>query len=209
MSDDAHLLDAWRAGDDAAGESLVARHYDTILRFFRTKAGDDADDLVQRTFLRCAEPKTVFRGQSSFRAFLYGIARNVLLEHIRACIRDRKVDPDFGVSSILDLTPRASTVAFARAQQRQLVQALQRLPVELQIALELYYWEELSIDEIAAAVEIPSGTVKSRLYRGRTLLREMIDNAPPDSGLTSVRNELAKWLADTRAHSSEAPDKAD
>jgi len=100
-------------------------------------------------------------------------------------------------------------VAFARAQQRQLVQALQRLPVELQIALELYYWEELSIDEIAAAVEIPSGTVKSRLYRGRTLLREMIDNAPPDSGLTSVRNELAKWLADTRAHSSEAPDKAD
>ena len=46
-------LEAWRAGDHAAGERLVAEHYDVVLRFFRTKAGEEADDLVQRTFLRC------------------------------------------------------------------------------------------------------------------------------------------------------------
>jgi RNA polymerase sigma-70 factor (ECF subfamily) len=205
MSGDALLLDAWRGGDHEAGEALLGQHYDAVLRFFRTKAGDDADDLVQGTFLRCLEPRSHFRGQSSFRAFLFGIAHNVLCEYIRSRVRDRKVDPDFGVSSILDLNPRASTIALARAEQKHLVRALQQLPVELQVTLELYYWEELPVEEVAAALDVPVGTVKSRLHRGRTLLREMIDNAPKDSGLTSVRAQLDQWIADVRAERPAEP----
>jgi RNA polymerase sigma factor (sigma-70 family) len=146
-----------------------------VLRFFRTKAGDDADDLTQRTFLRCVEATTTFRGESSFKAFAFGIARNVLFEYIRSRRRDAAVDPDFGASSIMDLNPRASTVVFNRVEQRMLVQALQQMPLEIQLTLELFYWEELSIEEIAEVVNQASGTVKSRLHRGRALLRAALE----------------------------------
>ena len=165
--------------------------------------------MAQRTFLRCVEPRNDYQGLSTFRAFLFGIARNVLLEYIRSCVRDRKVDPDFSVRSVLDLNPRASTMAFAKAEQRQLVAALQQLPVDLQVTLELFYWEELSVEEAAVVLEIPPGTVKSRLHRGRTLLRELIENAPPEAGLESVREQLERWSADVRgmraANESEPP----
>ncbi|MEZ4372915.1 MAG: sigma-70 family RNA polymerase sigma factor [Polyangiaceae bacterium] len=51
------------------------------------------------------------------------------------------------------------------ARSNRLVEALQRLPLDLQMAIELYYWEELSVAELAEALEIPAGTVKSRLHR--------------------------------------------
>ena len=180
MSDEAALLKSWSEGDRAAGESLVTRHYPSVLRFFRTKAGPEADDLAQRTFLRCAEAAGRFRGQASVKSFLFGIARNVLYEHIRARQKG-KVDPDFGISSILDLNPRASTLAFRKAEQRKIVQALQETPVETQIVLELYYWEDLSVDEVAAAIDVPPGTVKSRLHRGRALLKEALERLKADA----------------------------
>ncbi|HJL06398.1 MAG TPA: sigma-70 family RNA polymerase sigma factor [Polyangiaceae bacterium LLY-WYZ-15_(1-7)] len=179
--DDRARLAAWREGDGAAGEALIHAHYGAVLRFFRSKACEDADDLVQQTFLRTLEHADRFRGDASFRSFLFGVARNVLFEHYRAKVRSGRPPPDFGVSSILDLEPRASTLLFRRAEERALVQALQGMPVELQIVLELYYWEELSVDEVAAAVEVPPGTVKSRLFRGRQLLREALERDP--SGL--------------------------
>ena len=55
IEEDARLVQAWRGGDAAAGAQLVERHYDAIVRFFRTKAHPAADDLVQRTFMLCAE----------------------------------------------------------------------------------------------------------------------------------------------------------
>lgn len=178
MNDDAALLASWCAGDRDAGEALIGRHYAPVLRFFRTKAGPEADDLAQRTFLRCAEAGQRYRAEASVRAFLFGIARNVLLEHIRSRVRDGRVDPDFSVSSVLDLNPRASTLAFRKAEERRLVQALQQTPLETQIVLELYYWEDLSVDEVARVVDVPPGTVKSRLHRGRALLREALERAP-------------------------------
>lgn len=185
VDDDRSVLSAWQHGDTDAGHALVERHYESVLRFFRTKAGDHADDLVQQTFLRCLQSAERYRGESSFKSFLFGIARNVLFEHIREKTRDGNAPVDFGVSSILDLSPRASTLLFQRAAERALVQALQDMPVEIQIALELFYWEELSVEEIASAVETPPGTVKSRLHRGRTLLRKTLaELADP---------ELARW----------------
>ena len=188
-SSDAAMLQSWREGDEGSGTALVERHYESILRFFRTKAGDEADDLVQQTFLRAVEGADRFRGDSTFRAFLFGIARNVLFEHIRRRVRDRKADPDFGVSSILDLNPRASTIALRMAEQRALIGALQQMPVEIQIVLELHYWEELSVAEVASAVEVPAGTVKSRLHRGRGLLRKAMEEAPAEG-----KASLAAWL---------------
>ena len=189
---DGELLESWRSGNRTAGEALIERHYGPVVRFFRTKAGEDADDLVQHTFLRCAEPQVVFRGTSSFRAFLFGIARNVLYEHIRSRLRDRKVDPDFAVSSAVDLNPRASTMAVRKAEQQRLIQALQRLPVELQMSLELYYWEELSVEELAVALEVPPGTIKSRLYRAREMLRDALQHLPAHAPLGDAP-DVEQW----------------
>lgn len=178
MTDDRDLLRAWATGDDAAAQALVERHYDAVRRFFVNKAGDDADDLVQRTFLACAEGAATFRGEASFRSFLFGIARNVLFEHIRGKVRAGRNAPDFRDSAIVDLAPGVSTMATKRADERLLARALQHVPVELQVALELYYWEELSMEEIGAVLGVPAGTVKSRLHRARGLLREAIERLP-------------------------------
>lgn len=207
MIPDKDLIAAWHQGDRAAGQALVERYYDAVARFFRTKAGKQADDLVQRTFLGCAEAAGRFRGDSSFRSFLFGIARNVLLEHIRARARDARIDPDLGVTSIHDLDPGVSTIAFRRAEQRLLVEALQRIPVEAQVALELYYWEELSVAELADVLDIPAGTVKSRLHRARELLGEAMKKLPSSIGQEeSVRVLLENWLTNVRENIPESDD---
>lgn len=197
VREDDELFTAWQGGDRSAGEALIDRHYDAVMRFFRTKAGSQADDLVQRVFLVCADRGTRFRGDSTFRAFLFGIARNVLFEFLRSKVRDGTRDPDFGTSSILDLAPGVSTVAGQRAEQRLLVRALQRLPLDLQVAIELYYWEELSVTELASVLDIPPGTVKSRLHRARELLRTTMESLPatPDEQ-ESLRSVLQLWDAE-------------
>jgi RNA polymerase sigma factor (sigma-70 family) len=172
--DDSQLIAAWRDGDRAAGQMLVGRYFDAISRFFATKAGEHAGDLVQRTFLICSESLGRFRGDGSVRAFLYGIARNVLYEHIRRRMKAVARKPDFSVSSIADLAPGVSTVVDRRAKQQALVEALQRIPLELQLVVELYYWEQLSVSELAEVVGVPPGTIKSRLHRARALLQESI-----------------------------------
>lgn len=179
VTEDKELFAGWLSGDRSAGEELIERHYDSVARFLRTKAGPQADDLVQRVFLVCLDRGTQFRGESSFRSFLFGIARNVVFEFIRGKVRDQaRAGEDVGSSSIMDLAPGLSTIAIQRAEQRLLVEALQRLPLDLQMAIELYYWEELSVAELAEALEVPAGTVKSRLHRARELLREEMRRLP-------------------------------
>lgn len=195
-AEDEALLARWKEGNSAAGEALIGRHYDSIVRFFQTKANRDVDDLVQRTFLRCSEGIARHRGDGSFRAFLFGVARNLLLELYRGRRRQADhVDPDFGVSSVRDLDPGASTAFARREEQRAMVDALQHIPLELQVALELYYWEELSVGELSEVLGIPPGTVKSRLFRGRKLLREQMERTtlPPEVE-RSVRATYHQWL---------------
>jgi RNA polymerase sigma factor (sigma-70 family) len=167
---DEELLRAWAEGDEGAGASLLRRHFDALYRFFRTKAPDDYEDLIQTTMLECVRAKTRVRGDAPFRAFLLGVARNCLLHHFRSRFRDR-LELDSSRSSVADLDPRPSTVAARNAEQAQLLEAMRQIPLDLQVVLELHYWEELGTRELAVALEIPQGTVKSRLRRAREALR--------------------------------------
>jgi RNA polymerase sigma factor (sigma-70 family) len=196
VHDDPTLLMAWAGGDRGAGATLVQTHYDAVLRFFRNKAGEEADDLVQRTFLATVEAAHRYNRSGSFRAWLFGIARNVLFEHIRARTRSSRNDPDIQQSAIVDLSPGVSTIAARRADQRVLLRALQLIPLEHQMLLELYYWEELSMAELGQILEVPSGTVKSRLFRARALLREAIARVPS----TPEESQSAGLLLEQWAH---------
>lgn len=174
MRDD-ELLQAWAGGDQSAGATLLRRHFDALHRFFRTKAPDDHQDLIQSTMLECMRSKDRFRGDAPFRAFLFGVARNCLLHHFRSRFRDR-LDFDASHSSVVDLDPRPSTLAVRNEEHARLLEAMRRIPLELQVVLELHYWEELGTRELAVVLEIPQGTVKSRLRRAREALRNALND---------------------------------
>jgi RNA polymerase sigma factor (sigma-70 family) len=170
--DDLELLARWSDGDERAGNELFGRHFEEIFRFFRSKVEDGAEDLVQRTFLACVRNRDAFRGDSSFRTYLYQIARTKLYDALRRRMRG---GTDVAMSSMADLRTSPSSWV-ARKQDHQLLNlALERLPIELQLAVELFYFEDLSAHEVAAILEIPEGTVRSRVRRAIETLREIIE----------------------------------
>jgi RNA polymerase sigma-70 factor (ECF subfamily) len=169
--DDLELLERWRGGDVSAGNELFERHFESVHRFFVNKAAADAPDLVQRTFLACVEARDRFREQASFRTFLFAIAHHELLAHWR---KRSRVQLDPSVSSLHDLDPSPSTLLARMAEERHLLEALRSIPLDLQVALELFYWEGLSGPELASVLEVPEGTVRSRIRRGLSLLRERL-----------------------------------
>lgn len=185
MAADYDLLDAWRAGDAAAGSQLFERYFQSIYRFLRSKTAADPADLVQTVFLACIESRDTFRGEASFRTYLYAIARKQLYKHYR----DRKPGADFGVTSLADLGPTPSLLVGRRADDRLLLEALRSIPLELQIALELHYWEQLAGPEIARVLDLPEGTVRSRLRRAKEELEAKL------SELSKSRHELETTLA--------------
>lgn len=173
QSSDGALFEAWRAGDETAGRALFRRHVGSVTRFFRSKLGSDFDDLVQATFVACLTAANRLCDPDRFRAFLLGIARNVLLEHFKKTRRrNEKVDPL--THSVEELTASASSKLHRKRAEQRVLNAMRAAPLDDQIVLELHYWEELSTAEIATALGIPQGTVKGRLQRARKRLAEAL-----------------------------------
>jgi RNA polymerase sigma factor (sigma-70 family) len=167
---DLELLDAWRSGDSRAGEELVSRHWSGVSRFFRSKIGDDGADLISQTFLACVEGKDRIEGDN-VKAYLFAVARRRLADHFRKRARTPDAAVDFALSSLADLGPGPAT-ELDREQRKELLRVgLARIPLDDQIALELSYFEAMSTREIAAVLEIPENTVRSRLSRARDKLR--------------------------------------
>jgi RNA polymerase sigma factor (sigma-70 family) len=192
------LLDQWRAGDAVAGQTLFARHFESIYRFFCNKVGPEVDDLVQETFLGCVHSRDRFRGDSSFRTFLFAIARNQLLKY-----RDRwhkaNGKETFEESRVMLLDSTPSKLALEHEEQELLLRALRRLPLDFQIALELFYWEGLRSKDIAAILQIPHGTARSRLRRAREILREHVDLLARTPSLReSTTANFDRWLKSLR-----------
>lgn len=159
---DAELLDRWREGDLRAGEALTVRYFTAIRAYFLNKAPAAHEDLVQETFLRLASKRERYRGASSFRVFLFGVARMVLLEHLRAKQRNERFDPI--EQSVADIEGgRMSSLLAQHESHRVLLDALRELPLADQELLELYYWQRLTAGEIAAVMELPERTVRSRV----------------------------------------------
>lgn len=197
MSDDDDELRAWRAGDQAAGERLFDRYYDPVARFFLNKVGGDVGpDLIQKTFLACIEGLPRFRGEGSFRSYVFAIAYRQLCRHFREAGRAH-FDP--ASDSVIAADPSLSRVVEEQAQLRLFLLALRRIPLDLQVVLELHHWEDCSVTEIATVLEIPSGTVKSRLRRGREQLREAIELLAANPELAeSTLHGLETWAREVR-----------
>lgn len=204
MTDDRDLLLAWRTGDAAAGQQLIERHLEPIHRFFSNKVSGATDDLVQKTFLACVEAVEGFEGRASFRSYVFGIARNVLHRHYRENWRDQHHGFDPMVVSMSSVAANDRSPAERvtdREEQRLLLRALRALPLELQTLLELAYWEGLPDRELAEILEVPAGTLKSRLRKARQQLEQLMGTLASSPGLLqSSRLTLDAWAAGIRDH---------
>jgi RNA polymerase sigma-70 factor (ECF subfamily) len=208
--DDMELLREWRNGDRRAGSELFSRHFDELYGFFRNKvqSGDAAEDLVQQTLLACVRNRDGFRGDSSFRTYLFTIARSRLIDMYR---RRGRNEPPGTISSLIDPGKSPSTWFRDGERKRILIEALSRLSFEHQLVLELHYVRGFSGPELAEILEVPEGTVRSRLRRARTALAGHMDELS-QSGLGAdvdarVETHLESWAG--AVHEAAGLDKPD
>lgn len=170
MDADLELLERWRGGDASAGEDLFARYFDSLCGFFATKC-NEADELVQRTLVACLKAKEQFRGQSSFRTYVFTVARHELFHHLRKQRKDGE-RLDFSVTSVAEIVTTPATRLARDAARRQILEILRTLPVEQQTLLELHYWEDMDIAALAEVFETTPGNIRVRLHRARQALKE-------------------------------------
>ncbi len=175
MDDDLNLLQRWRDGDQRAGQELCTRHFAEIYRFFEHKLPGEADDLTQQTFLACVRARDQFRGQSTFRTYLFSIARNELYMRLRKIPKFEQVDLE---ASALDEMVSSPSKQFGKNQELAKIRAaLQKLPVEQQVLLEFHYWHDLDAAALAEMFETNPATIRVRLLRARRALKDRLGSS--------------------------------
>lgn len=166
-------------GSVRAFELLVSSYLPQVRRFARAfaRSDSDADDLAQEALVKVYKNLRSYRFQSAFKTWLYTVVRHVVVDAARSRAgRERaQEDPLPADHSRLPSTAEAPDEGLARAEEKQrLWRALRQLPEEFRTAVVLFDVEGHTYDEVAAVEGVPIGTVKSRLSRGRALLKGLL-----------------------------------
>ncbi|ACY13878.1 RNA polymerase sigma factor [Haliangium ochraceum] len=179
---DAELFASWAAGDKHAADVLIRRYMDKLSGYFAAKLsqGDSVADLVQQTLEGCHRAAPSFRGECSFRTFLYRVAGNKLRDFLRGKARRPRAE-DIDEISVADLNPGPSTIRRQNHRQAVLLDALRSLPLQMQELLEFRYQQDLSIREIAEILGIEVSATKSRLRRAKEALRRALGTSGADA----------------------------
>jgi len=180
VGDDSDLEERLRRGDPRAFEDLVIayqhRVFGVALRMLRNRS--EAEEIAQEVFLRVHRAVEDFRGEAKLSTWLYAITSRLCLNRLGS--GERRMARE-GEESLERL--RADTDPAAHVERVELEAALQRaiteLPEERRIVVVLRDFEGLSYEEIAAALDLPLGTVRSRLHRARTDLKEKLERFLP------------------------------
>lgn len=175
-------MEAARGGDRGALDELLRRHYDRLYALCRRMTGEDADaaDACQEALMAIVRGLPGFDGRSAFGTWAYRVTTNACLDELRR--RRRRPEPGLPegsaeVASPLDQVESSTT-------RVDLDRALQSLPADYRAAVVLRDVCGLSYDEIADALHIPAGTVRSRIARGRGALMPLLApgrNSDPSS----------------------------
>ena len=200
---DEQLFETYRNGDPAALRVLLERHVHDLLAFLTRMVGDraGAEDVFQDTFLQIHQAAATFDTSRRFRPWLFTIAANKARDFLRRKNRRRTLDlsapitggrggGDDSPTEFVDLLeidiPSPSAGLEAQDQSRQVQSALDTLPPALKEILLLAYFQRLSYAQIADDLEIPLGTVKSRLHAAvATFAKRWAERTNPDEGRPS------------------------
>jgi RNA polymerase sigma factor (sigma-70 family) len=180
LDPDIQIIERCLNGEEAAWEDLVKVHtrrvYGICYRF--TGSDNEAQDLTQDVFLRVFRSLKSFRaGEGTFTVWLGRLTRNLLIDHYRRTKSDRATDSIETQLPMLEetaATARADRLLAGREASEALQSALQKLSPELRETVILRDLEELEYREIAEVLNVPEGTVKSRLNRGRAELARIL-----------------------------------
>ena len=182
MDPDFTLVSRCLRGDETAWEELVRLHtrkvYALCFRF--TGSGQEAQDLTQEVFLRVFRTLKTFRStEGSFATWLSRVTRNLLIDHYRRTRQERVTDSIEEQLPMLEEAGAAASTrpdhAVAGREASEILQAaLQRLSPDLREAVILRDLQEMEYREIAEVLQIPEGTVKSRINRGRAELARLL-----------------------------------
>jgi RNA polymerase sigma-70 factor (ECF subfamily) len=183
-SEDLMLIERAQQGDRGALNALVRKHEVRAYQYaFRlTRNPEEAADVVSEAFVRVYNALPNFKGNSQFTTWLYRILTNCFLDHRKRESRRQTVSLEPPVTSddqdmerqIEDVgdTPEESLLRSERG--RRIEEALQKLPEYQRAMILMYHAEQLSYEEISEALDLPIGTVKSRLNRARLSLRDQL-----------------------------------
>jgi RNA polymerase sigma factor (sigma-70 family) len=157
--------------------TIFDRHFDAVHAYLQRRVGPDlADELSAQTFLVAFDKRDGYDpAQPDARPWLFGIATNLVRRHHRDEVRQFRAYARSAEDPVLDAFDGVEARLDASEMRRELVDALAQVPVEELDALLLYAWAELSYPEIASALDIPTGTVRSRLSRARGRIRAALD----------------------------------
>lgn len=174
--DDAELVARWRQGDERAATALVARHAQALARFASSLGErDDVEELVQDTFVRAFQALDSFRGESTFRTWLFTIERRLLLDRRRAAKRSRSRVAVTDTDAATEYDALDAMVADETADVIQRVVST-LTPMQREV-FTLRVVEGLSYQEIAQTVGTTEGAARVHYHHALRRVKEKIDAA--------------------------------
>jgi RNA polymerase sigma-70 factor (ECF subfamily) len=189
---DEELVVGVLAGDESAYGALVSRYRDYVYTIAVRIVGSesDAEDVAQETFVRAYRALPRFRGYSKFSSWLYRIATNRALTHLkrrrrRAAAVDLQSGPHVEAEASRTESDRRDgpeEIVLDQEFRRRVRAAVMTLPEQYRVVVTLFYLEERSYTEVAETLGIPMGTLKTHLHRARALLREALTGSDLEGG---------------------------
>ena len=174
VADDRQLARLVLGGDTAAFEYLFDRYRDAIHRLFlqRTGNAEDADDLLQETFIKVYMNLHRYSPEYTFGQWLYTIARNTFIDYVRKRQDDLPIDEKFSSPASNTPTPEESVI---NSQQRHQIElCIARLTPRYRTLIVMRFFDEYSYEEIAVKLSLPLGTVKTQIHRARERMCRLI-----------------------------------
>jgi RNA polymerase sigma-70 factor, ECF subfamily len=166
-------------GEQVALAALVERHHHRLIGFLYRLTGGDralAEDLAQESFLRVLRSIGQYRYPRPFKAWLYAIATNIARDHYKSAESRRTTNTDDSNQELLpQYSEQPEETLLDWDEGQRVAAAITALPDHQREVVILRYYQELSLAEIAEALEIPVGTVKSRLSIGLMRLKNLLD----------------------------------
>jgi RNA polymerase sigma-70 factor (ECF subfamily) len=180
IDSDREIIDAIRAGNSRRFGALVDRHKDRAMTLAVRLVGErgEAEELVQDAFLRAFRSLDTFRGEAKFSTWFYRILYNVCMTRVsrrKSLPVQEAVEGESGEGrEWADTDPDIQERMESDEVRQMLAEEILRLPESFRAALTLFYVQELTYAEMTFVLQIPPGTVKTNLSRGRSLLRERV-----------------------------------